>query len=184
MRATRAAVVWLTATLFISVVMTAAGCTSPSERLNAPPQGQTDHPAALQDSFVRMNDNALLAERSMSPAHFVPGTNELNTIGVRRLMRYATLLKVYGGSLAYDGVQDPKAISEKRVDQIASFLAAAGVGPDNVKVELALAGGRQQAIEASQARDASRIVSDKGRTWTYQEAQKRVLDASTETTSK
>ena len=69
--------------LVVMAVVVVAGCEQPVERLNAPPQGQTDRPSQLQEDYVRMADNAMLADRSMSAVHFVPGTNELNSLGVR-----------------------------------------------------------------------------------------------------
>lgn len=144
---------WATIASLFSAALLLAGCEGPPERLNAPPQGQSDQPSALQDNYVRMVDNALLNERSMSPVHFVPGSVELNASGARRLKRYATLLKVYGGELNYDGVDDPPALAEQRVLQIRDFLTAEGVGPDQVTVAVAVAGGRgMRSGEAEAAR--------------------------------
>jgi len=131
----------VTAGLLLASVLL-AGCEGPPERFNAPPQGQTDRPAALQDDYARMVDSAMLNERSMSPAHFVPGTAELNSLGARRLNRYATLLKVYGGPLYYDGIEDKEELAQGRVSQIKDYLVCSGVGPDNFSVEVEAADGR------------------------------------------
>ncbi|MBI4581781.1 MAG: hypothetical protein HY718_18945 [Planctomycetes bacterium] len=129
------------------------GCEKRTERLNAPPQGQTDLPSQTQDNYVRMADSALLKERSMSPSHFVPGSTELNGVGVRRLKRYATLLKVYGGELHYDGVEDSEELSNQRVDRIQQFLVSAGVGPDHFGVDVGPAGGQDlRAGETAESR--------------------------------
>lgn len=133
--------VTMTASLLLATSLL-AGCEGPPERLNAPPQGQSDQPAEMQDNYARMVDNALLNERSMSPVHFVPGSTELNSLGVRRLKRYATLLKVYGGQLNYDGVEDEKELADDRVEQITQYLVSCGVGPDNFTVAVGPAGGR------------------------------------------
>ena len=139
-----------------------AGCGGAAERLNAPPQGQSDRPSELQDDYTRMGDNAMLKERSMSPLHFVPGTSELNCTGLRRLKRYVSLLIVYGGALHYDGIEEPKEVADARVDQIKTFLADAGVGPDFVSVDVGLAGGREmRAMEATSVRDGTTAVSNK-----------------------
>jgi len=143
---------WVTTLLFCAALL-AAGCGGPAARLNAPPQGASERPSDMQDNYVRMVDNAMLAERSMSPAHFVPGSAELNALGVRRLNRYATLLKVYGGPLHYDGLEDDEELAEQRVDKIEQFLTAAGVGPDNFTVDVAVAGGRgMRGVESSEVR--------------------------------
>jgi hypothetical protein len=153
MRATMSTGGWIVVAAVLSATVLLAGCETPPDRLNAPPQGQTDRPSELQDNYVRMVDNALLNERSMSPAHFVSGSAELNSLGVRRLKRYATLLGVYGGELNYDGVEDKPELIEQRVYQIEQFLAAAGVGPDFVSVGVGPAGGRgMHAYESEEAR--------------------------------
>jgi hypothetical protein len=147
-----------------------AGCSGASERLNAPPQGESDRPSELQDNFVRMNDNAMLNERSMSSIHFVPGTNELNGFGARRLKRYATLLKVYGGPLHYDGVEEPQEMADARVNSIKQFLVDSGLGPDLVSVDVALAGASiMRASEATIVRDGTTATSDKSKAYVIEE---------------
>lgn len=131
----------VTTGLILAAALVMAGCEGPPQRLNAPPQGQSDVPSDLQDNYVRMGDNALLNERSMSPVHFVSGSGELNSLGVRRLKRYATLLKVYGGELHYDGIEDKPELADQRVYQIQQYLLASGVGPDFVAVSVGCAGG-------------------------------------------
>lgn len=145
---------WAAAAAGLCVVtFVLAGCEGPPDRLNAPPQGQSDMPSEMQDNYVRMADNAMLSERSMSPAHFVPGTSELNSLGVRRLNRYATLLKVYGGPLHYDGVEDEKEVADQRVYRIEQYLVSAGVGPDLFSVDVAPAGGKgMQGTESAEIR--------------------------------
>jgi hypothetical protein len=134
---------WLQVLCLAGLVFGMTACnTPPSDRLNAPPQGNTDRPHEQQDNYVRMVDNNLLAERSMSPVHFVSSTAELNSLGVRRLKRYATILKVYGGPLHYDGVDEEEELAKHRVEQIKQFLVSAGVGPDHFTVDVAMADGR------------------------------------------
>jgi hypothetical protein len=134
-----------------------AGCQGPSSRLNAPPQGPSERPNKLQDQYTYMNDNALLAEMSMSPAHFIPGRADLNGLGLRRLTRYAELLQQYSGTLHYDGVQDPEPLARERMERMRGFLAQAGLDPKCAQVELGLAGGTgmrgEEAIEIRQASD-------------------------------
>jgi hypothetical protein len=100
-----------------------------------------------------MTDNALLAEGSLSSDHFVPRSDELNSLGVRRLTRYAEFLKVYGGSLCYDGA-DEGGLRQKRLDQIESFLLACGVESGTFTVNTGYAGGMGlAATEASAIRE-------------------------------
>jgi hypothetical protein len=131
------------------------------ERLNAPPQGQTDQPSQLQEHFVPMVDNALLSEMSMSSVHFVPNSPELNALGVRRLTRYAEILDVYGGTLKYDGTDPDRELRQSRVHRIEEFLLACGLGVGEFDVEEGLAGGTgMDATEASDVRTATRGPGD------------------------
>ncbi|HOW19883.1 MAG TPA: hypothetical protein PLC79_12685, partial [Phycisphaerae bacterium] len=79
-----------------------AGCAAPPQRLNAPPQGWSSRQAAMQEHYVYMTDNALLAEMDVTDVHFTPHSAALNSLGARRLDRYAALLKESGGELKYD----------------------------------------------------------------------------------
>jgi hypothetical protein len=125
------------------------GCSKPHERLNSPPQGHTEYRNQLQEPYVYMADNAMLADMSMSPVHFVPHQTELNSLGARRLKRYAEILKIYGGTLRYDGTEDAKKLSEGRLAQIKHFLLAEGLDADRVEVQTGLAGG--DGMNASEA---------------------------------
>jgi hypothetical protein len=132
------------------------GCSKPNERLNAPPQGHTDHPNRLQEPFVYMTDNAMLADMSMSSVHFVPHQSELNSLGERRLKRLVQILKIYGGMLRYDGVTDDVKLANGRVAQLKDFILAAGLEADRVEVKRTLAGGEgMNAAEAILVRQAS-----------------------------
>jgi len=142
--------------VFSLCVLAGMGCTNPSERLNAPPQGHTDRPNKLQEPFVYMTDNAMLADMSMSTVHFVPHQAELNANGVRRLKRYAQILKIYGGTLRYDGVSDAAGLVQGRMEQIKEFLLAQGLESDRVQIKKALAGGEgMNASEAIAVREAA-----------------------------
>ena len=137
-------------------VLTGTGCQRPPDRLNAPPQGHSERPNELQDPYVHMTDNAMLEDMSMSAVHFVPHCSELNALGVRRLKRYADILKIYGGTLRYDGMEDAEALAKGRMKQIEGYLVAQGVDPDAMEVVSAMAGGAgMDANEAILVRAAS-----------------------------
>lgn len=138
----RSASVWrLVGAMALCGICVWAGCQEPPCRLNAPPQGPSERPHQLQDQYTYMSDNALLAEMSMSPAHFVPGRADLNALGLRRLTRYAELLEIYPGTLNYDG-PDPAPLAHERLERIRTFLADAGMDPETIKVERGVAGGQ------------------------------------------
>lgn len=131
-----------------------AGCAKPTERLNAPPQGASAYPSSLQRNYTPMVDNAMLSDMSMSGIHFVPHQSELNANGVRRLQRYAQLMKTYGGTLHYEGFSDDDTLATARIENISDFLASAGVDRSEFKVELGMAGSRGgRAAEGQQYRE-------------------------------
>jgi outer membrane protein OmpA-like peptidoglycan-associated protein len=153
------------AALAAAVVMTAGACEK-AERLNAPPQGWSERQAALQESYVYMSDNAMLSERHVSDVHFVPHTAALNSLGARRLDRFATLLKAYGGSLHYDtGIQNADLI-KARLESVRTYLAAAGVDMDTVTVStgpVMVAGmGAREAMQARATVTAGQGEEDSG----------------------
>ncbi|UCG33335.1 MAG: hypothetical protein JSU68_01645 [Phycisphaerales bacterium] len=146
--------------LVLTMVLTVSGCTQSSERLNAPPQGAAEQANPLQEQYVYMQDNALLADMSISDIHFVPHTAELNGLGARRLNRYAQLLAVYGGTLHYDTELDGSdPLIQKRVEHAVEYAKLAGLDPDKFEIVVGHPGGRgvraTDAIEALDAADTS-----------------------------
>ncbi len=89
-----------------------------------------------------MVDNAMLADMSLADIHFVPHTDELNSLGLRRLDRYGALMKIYGGTLHYEtDVVDKDAIS-RRLAHVMEYLTGVGIEKDRIGVETGLARGR------------------------------------------
>jgi len=149
---------WPLAGLVVGVWLFAGvGCdTSQAGRLNAPPQGANLPPSYMQDNFITMHDNALLADMSMSSAHFVPHTCELSGVGVARLKRYRCILDVYGGTLNYCGTDADRPLTNDRIEKIKDYLIGSGLAEDKFAVEAGLAGGRgMRASEAMSIRTAS-----------------------------
>ena len=145
-------------------ILLLAGCLKLDNRLNSPPQGASDRPSPMAEQYTFMNDNALLAEMSMSPVHFVPNRADLNGSGLRRLNRYIELLKQYGGTLHYDGVSDPEALAKERMERIRGYLAQAGVDAKSCPVELGLAGGTgMRGTEASEIRKFADFTPDQAK---------------------
>ncbi|HPD29565.1 MAG TPA: hypothetical protein PLL20_06190 [Phycisphaerae bacterium] len=126
-------------------VLALAGCTCvdgpPADQMNAPPQGTAPTGSRLAENYVAMTDNALLNDASMSSVHFVPRTAELNALGVRRLTRMAEVLKVYGGTVFYDGSDAERDLRKDRVEKIRLYLTSCGIDPSRFKVEEGFAGG-------------------------------------------
>lgn len=142
-------------------VLSGTGCQNPPERLNAPPQGHSGRPHELQEPYVYMTDNALLQDMSVSAVHFVPHTTELNALGVRRMKRLAEILKIYGGTLRYDSLEEAESMAKGRMEQIEGFLAAQGVDPEAMEIVRATAGGPgMDADEAILVRASSRFCPE------------------------
>jgi hypothetical protein len=156
----------LTARLLPVVTLVCAGillmgCQDPSPRSNAPPQGVSANPHELGENYVHMVDNALLADMSMSEVHFVPHAHELNALGVRRLNRLAQILKIYGGTVNYDGTEPDRDLRQERVERIEEYLLASGVGADTFEVQQDVAGSDgMDAIEAVAVRRATRVQEE------------------------
>jgi alkanesulfonate monooxygenase SsuD/methylene tetrahydromethanopterin reductase-like flavin-dependent oxidoreductase (luciferase family) len=122
------------------VAVAAAGCAGPAERLNAPPQGWTSHQADMQQHYVYMTDNTLLAEMDVTDVHFVPHSAALNSLGARRLDRYAALLKDSGGQLNYDTELEDGKLIQQRIASVKEYLTAAGADPAKITVAQGPAG--------------------------------------------
>lgn len=149
-------VAWMPAGVLVAMLV--AGCGGVSSRLNAPPQGWAARQTDLQQSFVYMTDNAMLAEMCVSDVHFVPRQGVLNSLGARRLDRYADLLRESGGTLHYDTEVTDTAMVAERIESVQKYLASAGLAADMVKVKV---GGRDSAqmtaVEAMAARQQMAI---------------------------
>ncbi|UCD28968.1 MAG: hypothetical protein JSV03_00340 [Planctomycetota bacterium] len=153
---------WPLASLLIGVwVFGGVGCEKRAGRLNAPPQGYDWNASDLQDDFITMHDNALLADMSMSSAHFVSHSPELNGLGVSRLKRYKSILKLYGGTLNYTGGERNQSLVNARMEKIKDFLIASGLAEDKFAVKVGMAGGAgMRASEAIAVRTASTFCSE------------------------
>jgi len=151
----------------VMLVFIITACNAPSERLNAPPQGSTEQPHPLQEHFVYMQDNALLADMCFADVHFVPHTAELNGLGARRLGRYAELLAQYGGTLYYDTeMKEDDELVQARLEHAAEFLELAGLETDKFELAVGGPGGRgmkaKEAVSALGAAEASQCGKSAG----------------------
>ena len=148
----------------VGVVVTTVGCGQPPNRLNAPPQGTSENPSALQDAFVYMVDNAMLEDLSMADIHFVPHSADLNGLGARRLERYAKLLQVYGGGIRFATNSTDKEMVDKRIESIEAYLATTGITMKRIKIARGLPGGEgMTAREAILAKNFNMPSGDQGK---------------------
>ncbi len=117
-----------------------SGCVSPTERLNAPPQGQAEYPSDLQPFFSYMVDAAMVSDVSIADIHFVPHTTELNSLGTTRLSRMAAFLDTYGGTVRYSARTADEDLVDPRLTHVRDFLATTGIDMSRIDVQVALAG--------------------------------------------
>lgn len=142
-----------------------AGCAAPPQRLNAPPQGWSSRQAAMQEHYVYMTDNALLAEMDVTDVHFTPHSAALNSLGARRLDRYAALLKESGGELKYDTQLTDAKLVEARLASVREYLTAAGADLTKLTVVRGPAGvdgmSAEEAIAAREKLQAGKTDQEK-----------------------
>jgi len=115
------------ATLYLIVLTMSVGCQQPVTRLNAPPHGTTECPSRMQDMYVSMQDNGLLADMSISDVHFVPQRTMLNSLGEERLARLAGLLEAYGGTIRLSTNETDDKLRVGRMAAVREFLCAVGI---------------------------------------------------------
>ncbi|MBI5865470.1 MAG: hypothetical protein HZB38_13370 [Planctomycetes bacterium] len=105
------------------------GCNKPDARLNAPPHGQPQETSDMQGTFVYMVDNAMLADMSVTDAHFLPHRPQLSGLGVERVSRLAELMQAYGGAVRLSTDECDEALTTQRMQTLREFLSEAGLSP-------------------------------------------------------
>ena len=128
--------------LAVAALLVTGGCAGHRPRLNAPPQGHSENVSDLREPYYYMVDNAMLADMSLADIHFVPHTDELNSLGLRRLDRFGSLMKIYGGTLHFETeIQEEEAI-QRRLRNVMQYLVSTGIEEDRIAAQAGLARGR------------------------------------------
>ncbi|MCP4251217.1 MAG: hypothetical protein GY778_29625 [bacterium] len=138
-----------------------AGCGEPTERLNAPPQGQGAHRNEMQAFYAYMTDNATMSDSSLADIHFVPHTTELNSLGTARLTRMAQIMETYGGTVRYETRLTDEEMVDQRLVHVRDYLATTGIDLDRVEVLVAMAGSAY--VDSEEAFDATKRGLTAGR---------------------
>jgi len=127
-------------TAFAAAVVLAGvvGCSSQSERLNAPPQGSSERVNPLSENFTAMGDNAAQRDASLADSHFEPYAAELSGLGVWRITRIGDTLTHTGGIIRYETAIKDQDLVNARLQSVRDFLAASGYDTDRIKVESGL----------------------------------------------
>lgn len=84
---------------------------------------------------------ALVAQSTLFPYHFVPGSSELNELGRRDLLVLAYSLQEHSGSLVVRRGDASPELAEARVRSVIAALESAGVARDHVTIHDGLPGG-------------------------------------------
>jgi hypothetical protein len=84
---------------------------------------------------------AILAQSTFYPFHFVTNTSALNELGWRDLQVLAEHFVAHGGSLSVRRGNAPEELYNERVKAVQDALAAAGVEAGRVKISDSLPGG-------------------------------------------
>jgi len=146
--------------LVVTVMLAACACVpQPNERLNSPPQGESDRHPGWAAYYTYHNDQGMLADMSIADIHFVPHSTALSGVGEARLARYAELLAARGGTLNYDSAltDDHKGLVNERLCVAKAFMAEAVPGAEAIDVIVGPAGGRgMSAQEALGAEDVAK----------------------------
>jgi len=154
---------WTRTVLMAGVACVVAGCSEQSERLNAPPQGDTDRPNELQEHFVYMVDKGMLHDASIADIHFEPHSAELSGTGIRRLMRMGELMTETGGTIHYETDLGDQELVSRRLEVVREFLLASGFDMARIEVQAGLSQGRGMSAErAILAGDAASGVEPAG----------------------
>ncbi|MFQ5489323.1 MAG: hypothetical protein ACE5GE_01265 [Phycisphaerae bacterium] len=146
--------------LFLLPAGIMVGCSAPTSRLNAPPQGVADHPNQMQPFFTYMTDNAAMSDMDIADVHFVPHTTELNSLGANRLNRMAHFMESYGGTVRYTTHDQDEQLVNQRIAHVKEYLAAAGADMDRVDVQVAMAGSNRTSAEDAIAAEEKGWASD------------------------
>jgi hypothetical protein len=93
---------------------------------------------AMHDSGVR---NAIIAQRTLYPYHFVEHSHELNELGVRDLRVLAAHFERHGADLNVRRGSGPDALYNARLESVVRGLEAAGLDPGTIQISDGLPGG-------------------------------------------
>lgn len=92
----------------------------------------------VNDGAVR---NAIIAQHTLYPYHFVEFSEQLNELGKRDVDVLASHLRRYPGGINVHRAGESDALYQARVKAVADALAAGGVAPATIKIADGMPGG-------------------------------------------
>ena len=125
---------------FLQFVLVAAfcGCSEPPSNLDAYGNLNTWLVKTVQDDGVR---NAIIAQHTLYPYHFVPHSEDLNSLGTIDLGVLAQHYRDYPGSLNIRRGNASDELYAVRIEAVREMLTLAGVDVERVGISDALPGG-------------------------------------------
>ena len=137
--------------LGLAVLAAAAGGCS-NHYGNAPMQD--DRGSYNQWAIESSNDgavrNAIIAQHTLYPYHFVEFSGQLNELGARDVQVLARHYARYPGELSLRRGSEPDQVYQQRIKSVTDALAAGGVAPGSIKIGDRLPGG--------DGADSSRVI--------------------------
>ena len=134
--------------------MMSGACTPGGERFTEIDRRYAEAAENRQARIDATKDNAMLSDLSMAGIHFVPHTDELNSLGQGRLQRFAELLRDRGGTLYLDTASSDEAMNRARLQSMSNFLASAGISKSRIGTQMGMpAGPGIRAVEAIQVKE-------------------------------
>jgi hypothetical protein len=97
---------------------------------------------ALRKNLDGMVDSALLQNMAIADIHFVPHTDELNSLGVKKLTQMARLVETYGGTIHYETqLRDPDLVNRRMV-HARDYLTTTGIDISRLQINSGASRGR------------------------------------------
>lgn len=145
--------IWMLAITLILGISSGA-CTGEGDRFTEIDRRGAEAREQMNARIETLKDNALVSDLSMAGIHFVPHTDELNSLGQYRLQRFAELLRDRGGTLYLDSATSEEALDKARLQSMSNFLASAGVSKSRITTQMGMRVGRgMAAVEAIQVKE-------------------------------
>jgi len=115
-----------------------AGCEERMSKQDAGKKVDTELVNVLNNVGI---ENAIVAQHTLYPYHFVSNSEKLNGLGERDLDVLARHFRDYPGELSVRRGDAPEAMYESRVAQVVERLKQAGVKTDRVSIADGMPGG-------------------------------------------
>lgn len=118
------------------------GCRSHKHEEVALQLQENEEVASLRQNLEGMVDNGLLHNMAIADIHFVPHTDELNSLGVQKLSQMARLVETYGGTIHYETQLTDQDLVSRRMANARDYLTTTGIDISRLQINSGASGGR------------------------------------------